>query len=195
MLPSFSFPSLHTMQGKCRAEKPLGRRLDRPNILHRSVNVLNDSETVLTPTSPTGPNGQLYPHREVAALAAREGRAKEGRRGRSLFSNLPSTLDPSVTQQRLLQAYGEAREGGLLSRTRREGDTTGCVVGGAPPRLCKYASVCPAISEHSYQSRITFLLSQVNLQHNGAHVWSEPRLWPTRHHCPKVPRLAPASHL
>ena len=83
-----------------------------------------------------GPEGQVYPHREVAALAARESRANSGRRGRSLFSSLPSTLDPSVTQQRLLEAYGNARDGGLLSRTRRE-DTSGCVVGGAPPRLCK----------------------------------------------------------
>ena len=84
----------------------------------------------------SGPEGQVYPHREVAALAARESRANSGRRGRSLFSNLPSTLDPSVTQQRLLEAYGNARDGGLLSRARRE-DTSGCVVGGAPPRLCK----------------------------------------------------------
>ena len=83
-----------------------------------------------------GPEGQAYPHREVAALAAREGRANSGRRGRSLFSSLPSTLDPSVTQQRLLEAYGNARDGGLLRRARRE-DTSGCVVGGAPPRLCK----------------------------------------------------------
>ena len=83
-----------------------------------------------------GPEGQVYPHREVAALAARESRANSGRRGRSLFSSLPSTLDPSVTQQRLLEAYGNARDGGLLSRARRE-DTSGCVVGGAPPRLCK----------------------------------------------------------
>ena len=83
-----------------------------------------------------GPEGQVYPHREVAALAARESRANSGRRGRSLFSGLPSTLDPSVTQQRLLEAYGKARDGGLLSRARRE-DTSGCVVGGAPPRLCK----------------------------------------------------------
>ena len=83
-----------------------------------------------------GPEGQVYPHREVAALAARESRANSGRRGRSLFSSLPSTLDPSVTQQRLLEAYGNARDGGLLSRTKRE-DTSGCVVGGAPPRLCK----------------------------------------------------------
>ena len=83
-----------------------------------------------------GPEGQTYPHREVAALAARESRANSGRRGRSLFSSLPSTLDPSATQQRLLEAYGNARDGGLLSRTRRE-DTSGCVVGGAPPRLCK----------------------------------------------------------
>ena len=84
----------------------------------------------------SGPEGQVYPHREVAALAARESRANSGRRGRSLFSGLPSTLDPSVTQQRLLEAYGKARDGGLLSRARRE-DTSGCVVGGAPPRLCK----------------------------------------------------------
>ena len=84
----------------------------------------------------SGPEGQVYPHREVAALAARESRANSGRRGRSLFSSLPSTLDPSVTQQRLLEAYGNARDGGLLSRARRE-DTSGCVVGGAPPRLCK----------------------------------------------------------
>ena len=84
----------------------------------------------------SGPEGQVYPHREVAALAARESRANSGRRGRSLFSSLPSTLDPSVTQQRLLEAYGNARDGGLLSRARRE-DTAGCVVGGAPPRLCK----------------------------------------------------------
>jgi len=93
-------------------------------------------DALTDPISCIGPKGQMYPHHEVAALAAREGRAKEGRRGRSLFSSLPSTLPPSVTQQRLLQAYGEAREGGLLSRSKRE-DTAGCVVGGAPPRLCK----------------------------------------------------------
>merc|ERR1712037_412446 len=36
---------------------------------------------------------------------------------------------------------------------------------------------------------------QVNLQHDGTHVWSEPHLRPTCHYRPKVPRLAPASHL
>merc|ERR1712088_899288 len=56
-------------------------------------------DALTDPISCIGPKGQLYPHHEVAALAAREGRAKEGRRGRSLFSSLPSTLPPSVTQQ------------------------------------------------------------------------------------------------
>jgi len=93
-------------------------------------------DALTDPVSCIGPEGQVYPHREVAALAARESRANSGRRGRSLFSSLPSTLDPSVTQQRLLEAYGNARDGGLLSRAKRE-DTSGCVVGGAPPRLCK----------------------------------------------------------
>ena len=33
--------------------------------------------------------------------------------------------------------YFQARDGGLLSRGKRE-NLEGCVVGGAPPRLCKY---------------------------------------------------------
>ena len=140
LLPSLSLTCIHALQRKCRTQKPLGRRTDGPDILYRSVNAQSciiEVEQNIIPTSSPGPEGQAYPYHEVAALAAREGRAKEGRRGRSLFSSLPSTLHPSVTQQRLLQAYGEAREGGLLSRTKRE-DTAGCVVGGAPPRLCKY---------------------------------------------------------
>ena len=39
------------------------------------------------------------------------------------------------------------------------------------------------------------LFFQVNLQHDGTHVRSEPHLWPACHYCPKVPRLTPASHL
>merc|ERR1712117_449271 len=118
-------------------------------------------DALTDPVSCIGPEGQVYPHREVAALAAHESRANSGRRGRSLFSGLPSTLDPSVTQQRLLEAYGNARDGGLLSRTRRE-DTSGCVVGGAPPRLCK-SSECEVLHGECIQTYVPYLFLVIPL--------------------------------
>jgi len=92
-------------------------------------------DALTDPASCLGPEGQFYPHQEVAKMVNEDTRkGREGRRGKALFSNTPTTIDPSVTQQKLLQAYSNAREGGLLSRSKRE---DGCVVGGAPPRLCK----------------------------------------------------------
>jgi len=90
-------------------------------------------DALTDPIGCIGPEGQGYPHWEVANLAAKD--KQQGRSGRALFHKPSPTLDPRVTQQTLLKAYGEARDGGLLSRGKREDE--GCVVGGAPPRLCR----------------------------------------------------------
>jgi len=89
-------------------------------------------------TNCRGPEGQQYPHEEVAKMVSRESRrGREGRRGKALLQDpLPFTMDPGTTQKKLLSAYTQARDGGLLSRSKRE-NIEGCVVGGAPPRLCK----------------------------------------------------------
>jgi len=83
-----------------------------------------------------GPQGQQYPHQEVAKLGSPL--KHRGRMGKALFSD---TQDPHVTRQELLSAYALGREGvlGGDSRAKREAEDSGskCVVGGAPPRLCK----------------------------------------------------------
>jgi len=94
-------------------------------------------DALTDPTSCIGPNGQIYPHEEVSNLVNQE--KPQRRRGKTLFSD-PSTLDPRETQRKLLSAYSQSREGGLLSRAKREGNPSEgeeCVVGGAPPRLCR----------------------------------------------------------
>ena len=53
----------------------------------------------------------------------------------------------------------------------------------------------PNVHNDLISMNYTLLLFKVNLQHDGTHVWSESDIWPTCHHCPKVPGLAPASHL
>lgn len=96
-------------------------------------------DALTDPISCIGPNGQMYPHDEVSRLVRKESfHSSDSRRGKALFSSSvsPSTMDPRLTQKKLLEAYSEAREGGVLSRNKRE-DGAGCVVGGAPPRLCR----------------------------------------------------------
>jgi len=83
-----------------------------------------------------GPQGQRYPHHEVAKIGPKQ----NSRRGKALFSD---TQDPLVTRSELLKAYELGREGklGVDHKTKRdaesESEKPSCVVGGAPPRLCK----------------------------------------------------------
>jgi len=88
-----------------------------------------------------GPQGQRYPHEEVARYVRKHGGDSLGssRTGRAM--NL-GTNDPWETQKTLLSAHRMTRDG--LIRTRREAtgaeeekDDTQCTIGGAPPRLCK----------------------------------------------------------
>lgn len=81
-----------------------------------------------------GPDGRAYPHTEVAEMVAVDARvakdAVQGRQGRSL----QGTMAPKETSDLLMRTHKLTREGGHLSREKREDN---CVVGGAPPRLCK----------------------------------------------------------
>jgi len=83
-----------------------------------------------------GPEGKKYPHKEVEKQTSR-GR-REGRSGKSLFSD-PAVKDPQETQKNLMEAYRLSRNGVPLNniRSKRDAKESECVVGGAPPRLCK----------------------------------------------------------
>jgi len=98
-------------------------------------------DALTDPADCLGPQGQLYPHQEVARHVRRQSGGGEARRGRAmeLGSETTTTADPWETQATLLRAHQLARAG--HSRQRREAagekDDTQCTVGGAPPRLCK----------------------------------------------------------
>lgn len=85
-----------------------------------------------------GPEGKMFPYREIE-IQMTKGR-REGRSGKSLFSDETEavTQDPWSTQKKLMKAYELSRNGvNNLSRTKRDAKESECVVGGAPPRLCK----------------------------------------------------------
>ena len=51
------------------------------------------------------------------------------------------TTDPWATQKNLMKAYSLSRDGmpvNGISRNTRDTEESKCVIGGAPPRLCKY---------------------------------------------------------
>lgn len=92
-------------------------------------------DALTDPNNCMGPEGKLYPFQEVQKIKPSRG---EGRTGKSLFSD---PQDPLLTRDELLRVYGLGREGrlglGELRTKRESGGQGGCVVGGAPPRLCK----------------------------------------------------------
>ena len=101
-----------------------------------------------------GPQGQRYPHEEVARYVRKHGGDSLGssRTGRAM--NL-GTNDPWETQKTLLSAHRMTRDG--LIRTRREAtgaeeekDDTQCTIGGAPPRLCKYVDKQISFTNNNY---------------------------------------------
>jgi len=106
------------------------------NLKHLSGNALTDSPTCL------GPAGSAYPVEEVTRWA----RKFRGREGRSFGSGVQDWMK---TRDELLSAHLAAKHGVFpsLDRSRRaaNGSTNagakpaehGCVVGGAPPRLCR----------------------------------------------------------
>ena len=54
------------------------------------------------------------------------------------------TADPWTTQKNLMKAYSLSRNGmpvNGISRSTRDAEENNCVVGGAPPRLCKYVNL------------------------------------------------------
>jgi len=85
-----------------------------------------------------GPEGQRYPHEEVARYVRSVGGAGSSRAGRAMNFG---TDDPWQTQKTLLSAHKMTRDG--LIRSRREAEKENensekqCTIGGAPPRLCK----------------------------------------------------------
>jgi len=124
---------------RCLSQSNPKAELVRCRGSQKLANLWGDALT--DPLGCLGPSGQTYPHDAVAASLSSSASSREGRSGKSLFSSSSSssTLDPLVTQQKLLLAYAQQRDGTIHSRHKREegGSQGGCVVGGAPPRLCK----------------------------------------------------------
>lgn len=97
----------------------------------------------------TGPDGDPYPHRAIDDLIRRNKLGlTSSRQGRNLFGKSDSVQDPFTTRDELLFAHQLARNGQInsihsLVRSKREASAAnitapaGCVVGGAPPRLCR----------------------------------------------------------
>lgn len=89
------------------------------------------------PRNCIGPDGKHYPFEEIQKYAPEANR----RTGKSLFSDKSGSQDPYVTRQELLHVYGLSRDGELSEGSdrhkRNAGDSGECVVGGAPPRLCR----------------------------------------------------------
>lgn len=102
----------------------------------------------------TGPDGTPYPHKDVDDLIRRNvmGMASS-RQGRNMFKE-SDVQDPFTTREELLFAHQLGRNGQIssihsLARSKREAGSvngtspsvgtspSGCVVGGAPPRLCR----------------------------------------------------------
>lgn len=93
-----------------------------------------------------GPEGRAYPVKEVQKYVT--SLKKQGRQSRTLFTdNSRGYQDPEVTRNELLRVHELGRAANLptlgisSSRSKRSANVTGansgCVVGGAPPRLCR----------------------------------------------------------
>merc|ERR1711892_1277033 len=85
-----------------------------------------------------GPDGKMYPYKDIERQISSSQR--QGRAGKSLFSEQTETADPWTTQKNLMKAYSLSRNGmpvNGISRSTRDAEENNCVVGGAPPRLCK----------------------------------------------------------
>jgi len=88
------------------------------------------------PKNCIGPDGKMYPYKEIEKQTS----SRQGRSGKSLFSEEPVTVDPWATHKNLMKAYEFSRNGvpvNGLSRSKRDAKESECVIGGAPPRLCK----------------------------------------------------------
>lgn len=95
-----------------------------------SGDALKDSSSCI------GPDGSPYPGQEVEKFV--RGYRKEGRQGRSFQSGVQNPLE---TREELLRAYKMSKLGlnPTLERSKRSANSShpSCVVGGAPPRLCR----------------------------------------------------------
>lgn len=109
-------------------------RCSTSKLQYLSGDALTDSQNCI------GPDGVPYPSQEVERMA----RKFQGRQGRSLSG----VQNPFKTREELLAVYSGALHGRPLALERRKratnsstsasaSATAGCVVGGAPPRLCK----------------------------------------------------------
>lgn len=90
------------------------------------------------PKNYIGPSGEMYPYKEIERQVLSSSR--QGRSGKSLFSDKAETTDPWATQKNLMKAYSLSRDGmpvNGISRNTRDTEESKCVIGGAPPRLCK----------------------------------------------------------
>jgi len=101
-------------------------------------------DALTDPPGCTGPDGRAYPAKEIQKYVT--GLKKQGRQSRNLFTDSPGSRDPEVTRKELLRIHELGRNVNLASldnlgsRTKRSANLTkagGCVVGGAPPRLCR----------------------------------------------------------
>jgi len=85
-----------------------------------------------------GPGGEMYPYKEIERHISSIHR--QGRSGKSLFSEPTEATDPWTTHKNLMKAYELSRDGmpvNGISRSTRDAEEKQCVIGGAPPRLCK----------------------------------------------------------
>jgi len=93
-----------------------------------------------------GPDGTPYPHKEIDEFIRRNKKGSS-RQGRNMFAK-SEVQDPFTTRDELLGAHQLAKNGQISSihsigRSKREaasvlnGTSSSCVVGGAPPRLCR----------------------------------------------------------
>jgi len=85
-----------------------------------------------------GPGGEMYPYKEIERHISSIHR--QGRSGKSLFSEQTEATDPWTTHKNLMKAYELSRDGmpvNGISRSTRDAEEKQCVIGGAPPRLCK----------------------------------------------------------
>lgn len=96
-----------------------------------------------------GPEGTPYPHKEIDEFIRRNKFSSNSRTGRNLVAK-SEVQDPFRTRDELLSAHQLAKTGKISSihsigRSKRaaaeppvvNGTSGGCVVGGAPPRLCR----------------------------------------------------------
>jgi hypothetical protein len=95
-------------------------------------------DAMTDPKNCIGPDGKMYPHKEVERQLSST--HKQGRSGKSLFTDTTDTADPWDTHRSLMRAYELSRNGMAVNgfaRNKRDSEESKCVVGGAPPRLCK----------------------------------------------------------